>query len=84
MTIKISLILGSIFILISSLKPRTKNNVQIDKYSKKIMFLNNQKFKIIITDEKNMHNPPLIDIADSWNAWGLLNWSSIKNLELYL
>ena len=74
MIIKISLIVGLIFILISSLKPRTKNNVQIDKYSKKIIFLNNQKFKIIMSDEKNMHNPPPIDIADLIFSGDQLFW----------
>ena len=68
----------------SSINPRANNTVQIDKYSKKIIFLNNKKLQIIISNEKNIPNPPAIDIADSWNAWGLLNWSSIKSFGLYL
>jgi len=39
------------FIFTSSKKPRKKINVQIDKYSKKIIFLNRKKLKIIISNE---------------------------------
>ena len=63
--IRMSLTVGLIFILTSSIKPSAKNNVQIDKYSKKIIFLNNRKLQITIRSEKNMHNPPPTDIADS-------------------
>ena len=49
----------------SSINPRANNTVQIDKYSKKIIFLNNKKLQIIISNEKNIPNPPAIDIADS-------------------
>ena len=58
-----SLTVGLIFILTSSAKPRMKNKVQIDKYSKKIMFLNNQKSKIIIRNEKNIPIPPPINVS---------------------
>jgi hypothetical protein len=63
--IKASLIVGLISILISSIKPRTKKSAQIDKYSKKIIFLNRKKLKIIISNEKNMPNPPAIEVANS-------------------
>ena len=62
-----------IFILISSANPRIKNNVQIDKYSKKNVFLNNQKLKIKMREDTKIPKPPPIDIAESWNACGLLN-----------
>ena len=43
--IRASLVIGLIFIFISSDKPRIKNRVQKDKYSKKNIFLNNKKSK---------------------------------------
>ena len=49
-----------------------------------LVCLNNQKSKRIVNNEKNKYAPPAIDTADSWNACGLLNWSSIKNFGLYL
>ena len=63
--IKASLIVGLISILISSIKPITKKSAQIDKYSKKIIFLNRKKLKIIISNEKNKPNPPAIEVANS-------------------
>ena len=60
-----SLAVGLIFILTSPVKPRMKNKVQIYKYSKKIIFLNNQKSKIIIRNEKNIPIPPPINTSDS-------------------
>ena len=79
-----SLTVGLIFILTSSAKPRMKNKVQIDKYSKKIIFLNSKKLQRIISNEKNRPAPPAFDIVDSWKACGFLNSSSMKSFELNL
>ena len=49
----------------SSKKPRRKNIVQIDKYSKKITFLYKKKLHKIIINERKRPKPPAIDIADS-------------------
>ena len=40
---KVFLIVGFVLILTSSINPSTKKKIQIDIYSKKIIFLNNQK-----------------------------------------
>ena len=76
--------MGLIFILASSTKPKAKNNVQIDKYSKKNIFLNNKKLQITIINETKIPKPPAIDVSLSWNACGLLNWLSTKNFGLRL
>ena len=57
--------MGFILILISSIKPSTKNNVQNNKYSKKNIFLKNEKLKITISKEKKIPSPAEIDTGDS-------------------
>ena len=65
---KIQLYTTSLMVMISSVD----DNIELSE------------LKIIISNEKNMHNPPAIEVANSWNAWGLVNWASIKSPGLYL
>ena len=60
-----SLNFGAIFIFKSSTKPRKKNNVQNEMYSKKKIFLEKQKYKITKINKEKIIMPPNLQVEFS-------------------